>query len=524
VNALLFLSACCGLLLLNACAIAPAGVKRVSKPEEGRTLPELLSTALKSPDDPGSTHALAHFVERWKQQRLPAQDTVPADGGGVAYHVRFTGTECGGYPLDYFDEISPAADFEVRKLKHHMRAGVGAPLTALRENRHRTPLETWFPPEVISRPLTAIVRLGAVRGGIQDVRIELLCPVRHPTVVLNGRRQPLAADFTVPWAAALARSGKLNQSRVFDMLTPNPKRQPQLFMMEPYDPNREPLIMIHGLLSTPLVWAELSNELWADDAIRTRYQIWHFLYNTSAPALYSTRLLRAQLKDLRKLLDPEGDDPAMQRTTLLTHSMGGLVGKALAISPGDAFWKAAFEVPHESLKLSDADRKTLEDAFEWEADPTIHRIIFICVPHRGSDFADNFIGRLGRWITMPPQPFQAFYERISSANPGVFTPDYEELGRGKLDSVNSLSPRQPTLRILAELPFARRVRTYSIIGNRGRVGPLELSSDGLVPYNSSHITGVESETIVPCGHSAVDHPKTVAEIRRILKLQAAPRP
>ena len=119
---------------------------------------------------------------------------------------------------------------------------------------------------------------------------------------------------------------------------------------------------------------------------------------------------------------------------------------------------------------------------------------------------------------MPPQPFQEFYARISSGNPGVFTPAYEDLGRGRLDSVNSLSPRQPTLRILTELPYARPVSIHSIIGNRGRTGPLELSSDGLVPYTSSHIASVESEAIVPAGHSAVDHPQTVAEIRRILKL------
>jgi pimeloyl-ACP methyl ester carboxylesterase len=517
-NRFLVLTALFSLVMLNACAIAPASVKRVKKPGGDRTLHALLSTALESPDDPASAHALAHFVERWKQQGLPAQDTVPADGGGVAYRVRFAGTECGGYPLEYFDEISPAADFEVRKLKHHMRSGAGAPLTALRENRHRTQIENYFPPEVISRALTAIARPGAVRGGAREVQIELLCPVAHPTVVVNGRCQPLAADFTVPWAAALARAGKLNQSRVLDMLTPTPKRQPQIYLMEPYDPDREPLIMIHGLLSTPLVWAGLSNELWADEAIRSRYQIWHFLYNTSAPALYATRQLRNRLRDLRQLLDPEGDDAAMQRTTLLTHSMGGLVGKALALRPGDAFWKAAFKVPHASLKLSAADKKTLEDAFEWEPDRTIHRIIFIAVPHRGSDFADNFIGRIGRWVTMPPQPFQAFYERISATNPGVFTSAYEDLGRGRLDSVNSLSPRQPTLHILAELPYARPVRTYSIIGTRGKPGPLEQSSDGLVPYASSHIGGVESETIVPAGHSAVDHPQTVSEIRRILKL------
>jgi pimeloyl-ACP methyl ester carboxylesterase len=514
----LILSIIC-LILLDSCAVAPARIRRVSRPERAEAH-ALLTQALQSPNDAASSHALAHLVELWKQRDLPVRaEIAPPDGqAGVRYRVQFADAGHGGYLLDYFDEISPAADYEVRHLKHHRRAGAGAPLTALRENRRSTTEERYYPPEVITRPLTAVAVPGPLRGGAHAVRIELLCPMVHDTVVLNGKRLPLAADFSVPWAAALARTGGLKRSGVLDVLTRTPRRQPQLYLMEPYDRRKEPLIMIHGLLSTPLVWADVSNELWADDEIRRRYQIWHFLYNTSAPALYSTRQLRMQLRELRKLLDPEGDDPAMRRTTLLTHSMGGLVGKALAMEPGDAFWKAAFTVPHESLQLSAADRAVLQEAFEWEPDRTIHRIIFIAVPHRGSEFANNPIGRIGSWIAAPPQPFQVFYERISAANPGAFTPAYAELGRGKLDSVNSLSPQQPTLQILLNLPYPRPVKQHSIIGNRGKPGPLELSSDGVVPYTSSHLDGVESELIVPSGHSAMRHPLTVAEIKRILKL------
>jgi pimeloyl-ACP methyl ester carboxylesterase len=519
VNAPTLLLAIFSPILLDSCAIAPANVRRINRPDRTE-LHTLLTDALKSPNDTQATHALARFVELSKERRLPAHGEIPPPPGrtGLRYRVQFTSAGHGEYLHDYFDEISPAADFEVRNLKHHMRAGAGAPLTALRENRQREPVERYYPPEAITRPLTAVAVPGPVRSGGQLVRIELLCPMVNDTVVLDGRRQPLAADFSVPWAAALARTGKLNQSRILDFLTTMPRRQPQLYLMEPYDRRKEPLIMIHGLLSSPLVWADVSNELWAEDEIRHRYQIWHFLYNTSAPALYSARQLRLQLREVRRLLDPEGDDPAMRRTTLLTHSMGGLVGKALAVRPGDAFWKAALTVPHESLRLSAEDHAVLQEAFEWEPDRTIHRILFIAVPHRGSAIADNFAGRIGSWITAPPQAFQLFYERVSTANPGVFTAPYEQLGRGRLDSVNSLSPRQPTLTILATLPYVRPVKLHSIIGNRGKPGPLEQSSDGFVPYSSSHLDGVESETIVPAGHSAMRHPMTVAEIKRILKL------
>jgi pimeloyl-ACP methyl ester carboxylesterase len=507
-------------LLAGGCAFAPAKIARVIKAMPIADEHALLASALNEPESSQGKLALAHFIEHWKLAGRGATVDIPPakKGSGVTYRVTFAGMPWGAYPIDYFDQIGAAADFEVSPLKHNMRTGFGAPLTALRENQQRQALERYFPDEAITRPLTAIATKGEAHGRVQSVRIQLLCPLANSTVKYNGTTRPLAADFSVPWGMLLARSGKLNQARVLDLLTSTPRRKPQLYMMEPYDPNKEPLIMIHGLLSTPLTFADMSNELWADDAIRQRYQIWHYLYNTSAPALYSARLLRTQLRDLRALLDPSGKDPAMKKTTLLTHSMGGLVGKALAVQPGDRFWKAAFTVPHEQLKLDSADRQLLNDAFEWQRDPTIHRIIFVTVPHRGSDFADNLIGRIGHWITAPPQTFHAFYQRISEANPDVFTPDYAELGSGKLDSIHSLSPKQPTLHILAALPLAPGVKVHSIIADRGKSGPLEQSSDGVVPYRSSHIEDAASEKIVHCGHGALRDADTIAEIRRILKL------
>lgn len=503
-----------------SCAIAPASVKRVghkmASSEASESLSDLLAVALVSPNSPTSNHALAHFVERWKKDIGIYKGRL--EGKDVSYQIEFLGQGPGAYPLAYFDKISPAEDYEIHKLEHHMRSGVGAPLVALRENRHSEPIETWFPPEVISRPLTALAEAYPVHHGVQKVRIRLLCPLVNPSVYCHGKSWPLAADFSVPWAETLARSGKLNQSRILDMLRRMPSRQPRLYLMEPYDPKKEPLIMIHGLLSTPLAWAETSNNLWADELIRQRYQIWHYHYNTSAPALYSARLLRSQIKELRNLLDPNGDDPASRKTTLLTHSMGGLVGKALVVRPGNVFWKAAFKVPHETLNLSKEDHASLQEAFEWEPESSIHRIIFVAVPHRGSEFADNFVGRIGTWITAPPVGFQAFYERISKTNPGVFTEAYEQLGSGRLDSVSSLSPRQPTLSILADLPFGQPINAHSIIGDRGKPGPLEQTTDGIVPYYSSHLKDADSEVVVPTGHSAFRHPAAMEEIKRILRI------
>jgi len=482
------------------------------------SLGSLIDAALVDPEDSHAMHALAHFVERW-HRTAPHRENEIVEGGEYRYRVSFGGSH-GPYPLQYFDEITPALDFKVKKLQHHRKPGVGAPLVALRENRKREPIESYYPPEAITRPITAVIHKGALRGGVQDLRIELICPLGSRQIMLDGEKRELAVDFSVPWAALIERAASLKRSQLLDFASTRQRREPKLYLMEPYDPNKEPLIMIHGLLGSPLVWAELSNALWDDDDIRARYQIWHFLYDTSAPALYAGRLLREQMLAVRKLLDPSGRDPAMQSTTVIAHSMGAIVTRSLLTRPKNAFWDAAFTQSFDSLKLSDSDRDALREAFFWESTPHVKRVIYIAASHRGSDFADNPIGRIGRLFAKPPKDgFQKFYERISTANPGAFTEAYRELGSGELDSIHALSPSQPTLAILAGLPNNHAVREYSIIGNDGKPGPIEKSSDGIVEYWSSHIDRAESERIVPADHhGALEHPESLAEVKRILML------
>jgi len=514
--------------MLASCATAPAKIKRTGVDGElgcalrNHPLDHLLGLALKDRSSDESAHALAHFVEQWQYQHGGSDEgevTITSDDGKASrYAIQFNSSH-GTFPLTYFDHVSPAVDFKLEKISHHRREGVGAPLVALRENTGREPIEAFYPPEVIARPVTAVIEPGEMEGGVQNIRIDLQCPLQIKEISFEGKLTPLAADLSVPWATLLARGGDLNRSRVRDFFDRTPDREPRLYLMEPYDPNKEPLIMIHGLLSSPLVWAELSNELWADDDIRTRYQIWHYLYNTSAPALYSGRILRNQLRELRPLLDPSGKDPAMQSTTIIAHSMGGIVTRSLTTRPGNVFWDAAFTQSFDSLKLEDDDRASLRDAFYWEPEPHVKRVIYLAVPHLGSDLADRFVGKLGHFLSKPPNQFKAFYDRISSANPGAFTPAYAELGEGKLDSIHALSPRQPTLPILANLPNTYSIREFSIIGNEGKSGPVKESYDGTVPYWSSHLSRVESEIIIPTDHSGVTElPESVAEIKRILRL------
>jgi hypothetical protein len=67
-----------------------------------------------------------------------------------------------------------------------------------------------------------------------------------------------------------------------------------------------------------------------------------------------------------------------------------------------------------------------------------------------------------------------------------------------------------------KLPIASGVPYHSIIGDRGK-GDTPKSSDGVVPYWSSHLDGAQSELIVPSDHLALRNTEAIKEVERILR-------
>jgi len=84
------------------------------------------------------------------------------------------------------------------------------------------------------------------------------------------------------------------------------------------------------------------------------------------------------------------------------------------------------------------------------------------------------------------------------------------------NSVDSLSPKSRFLNAMNTIPMTSGVPYNTIIGDRGR-GDSPNSSDGVVPYWSSHMNGSQSERIVPSGHGAHQNPQAIVEVLRILK-------
>ena len=71
-------------------------------------------------------------------------------------------------------------------------------------------------------------------------------------------------------------------------------------------------------------------------------------------------------------------------------------------------------------------------------------------------------------------------------------------------------------------PWVKYHNIVGVLPDKGFTGWFAAGGDGVVSYESAHMTDVESEIAVPADHSAVHaHPLAVLEVKRILLLHLA---
>ena len=439
-----------------------------------------------------------------------------------------------GHRLEAF---APAADFEVEGLRNrYRRPGIGAPLSAVLgpgAAENAVPAERFVPG--LRVPVTAFFRIEdprrALREGQLRVRVELYTPDEALYVTIEGREVPLEFEASSSLAATLADPslwdfelkgffsgtfrplGEAVKDAVAGQqaVTAEAKDEGLLFLF-PYRPGRIPLVLVHGTASSPGRWADLVNEIQNDRVLWDRYQIWLFLYNTGNPIVYSGGLLRRALEEAVAELDPEGKDPALRQMVVVGHSQGGLLTKLTAVDSGDRFLKNVSDVPFEELDLDPAVRETLRMSVFFTPEPFVKRVIFVCTPHHGSYLASFSIAALlSDLISTPSNLTQGFTELVTRNQDKLALRSMARLPT----SLDNMTPGNPFVKALAELPVAPGIKAHSIIAVKGD-GPPEGQSDGVVRYESAHIEGVESELVVRSSHSAQGKPETIEEIRRIL--------
>jgi len=458
---------------------------------------------------PDYHRAIAATLQAWSKQdpalepitvRLPSGDRVRL-------------THATNSPFPKYDRLIVASTVEQKGLRTEFkRDGFGVPIVMTRENPGRTALERHQPPEGIFHPGNAWFEFD--RDG-RTARLHLVNVCETDTATVAGRHRELAYDLTLPWALLLANVDDLHEAAWTGMLQPDAApREPRLYLMEPYQPDKIPLVMVHGLQSSPLAWMQLTNELRGDPVIRQQYQIWHFYYPTGTPISHNAWLFRREMEEVRRLVDPGLDDFATNHMVVLGHSMGGLVTRMAVTDSGTTLWDAFFQTPPPTT-AADPEAAYLRELFLLEPKPWIDRVIFVAVPHRGSGLADNPVARLLAKDVQLPGQFERLHERWIDGMALDLTPAGERILRqGVPGSITGLSLKNPLLIALDE---TRPVVPYhSIIGDRGRGGG-HWSTDGVVPYRSATLSGAESELVVPGDHGAYETNEAVQEIRRILR-------
>ena len=174
-------------------------------------------------------------------------------------------------------------------------------------------------------PTPIVLRIGADRADIRiKLRRDLVIP--DPEESDSGRPDPGNREFPKLWVGRknigpMAVLEDRRFGRQFaKMGTWQPIRftvevGPGLFLLEPYDPNKIPVLFIHGINGTPLDWRTIIESL-----DRRRFQPWILSYASGLP-------LEANAKYMQEAVTQLWFKYGFENLFLVAHSMGGLVSQ-----------------------------------------------------------------------------------------------------------------------------------------------------------------------------------------------------
>lgn len=418
-------------------------------------------------------------------------------------------------------DLIPAASLSFAGLRNqYRRDGLGAELVAVTRSRvvnSKSDLRPWS--ETPFPAISAVIRFpGKTLNDVMSTRTAYISgydPYRTKHFDVAGQSVPLAANFTSGYGLWLARSGFARQALATLIGRGEVLEAPHLHLLQPYDPNRKIVIMLHGLASSPEAWINVANEVLGDETLRNNYQIWQIYYPTNLPIAINNLAIREAIQQTLAHFDPQGTSRASRNIVLVGHSMGGILSRLLVSSTGDKLWTSVMAPHHMKGKRLTRAREKLGPYLHFEPLPQISRAIFIAAPHRGTPYAEK---TLARWTAGFVKLPVSVLDRVTELTQVLIDPNSAApmaLTRG-INSIDNLSNRDPFIRAASHLPISPKVRYHSIVGNYTPGFSLIDTSDGIVPYASAHLEGAESELVIPAGHSVQETPDAIIEIRRIL--------
>lgn len=419
-------------------------------------------------------------------------------------------------------ELIPAADLRFNGLRNvYQRDGFGSDFVAVAPPEAAAAEVPWRNPDYVSMTGALVFDGNTLADVLATKQVRLLArdPYRDDSITVGGRVVPLGANFTAAYGVWLARSGFASQSIRSLLGREGGITTPRVLLMQPYDPGRLTVVMLHGLASSPEAWINVANEVMGDENLRHNYQVWEVYYPTNAPVAVNLAQIRKALDATLQHFDPSGHTRASQNMVLVGHSMGGVIARLLVSSSGDKLWDVVPVRANLSPEKRARVRKRLAPYLQFTPMPQVTRAVFLASPHRGTPYAQHRIARwIGNLIRLPVNVLKevaSLSDLMKGEGSGASTPLRIP------NSIDNLSDADPFIAAAVNLPISPRVRYHTIVGVYQPTGPLATSNDGVVPYQSAHLDGADSELAIPSWHSVQDTPAAILEVRRILTLHAA---
>lgn len=367
---------------------------------------------------------------------------------------------------------------------------------------------------------TIIAQPKKSNATIEDVltnpnfEIKVYDPYSIEKVEIAGKPYSLAANFSAPYGLWLAENN-LGAAAYLTLIDRDQHlAMPHLYMLEPYNPNKKIIVLVHGLASSPEAWIAVTNDIMGDAILREHYQVWQIFYSTNMPILESRFQIYALLKQAFGSLNPK--DAAAQDAVLIGHSMGGIISRLL-VSDADIS-KQALELMNNRQQTRLRKHPVIGERLKMKPIENFDRAIFLAAPHRGTDYADRWFTLAARKIIKIPATFlTTLADTLTS-----YDVDLKDFVKTLTNDViqngpSDLSKKSKFMELTASIPPEKGLVFHSIMGNITKSDDPNVITDGIVPYKSAHLDGAVSEKIFTGGHSIQETPEAVLELRRILR-------
>ena len=346
--------------------------------------------------------------------------------------------------------------------------------TSINPNIHKA---RYLSATIVARPVKAESVDDIINS--PNITVQVMDPYRTENVDIAGKSYPLAANFSAPYGLWLAENN-LGAAAYLSLIDREERlTMPHLYMLEPYNPNKKVIVLVHGLASSPEAWIALTNDIMGDSILREHYQVWQVFYSTNMPILESRFQIYALLKQAFGGLNP--NDPADKDAVLIGHSMGGIISRLLVSNADISQSALSMMSPYQQAKLK--KHPIVSERLKIQPITNFDRAVFMSSPNRGTDFADLWFTRAARKIIKLPGAFLgAVTDTIT--NQDIDAKDIlTRIDKGLIQNGPSdLSHKSKFMALTEDINPPKGFVFHSIIGNKTNSKDPDVMTDGIVRF------------------------------------------